>query len=99
MLNIVYYIRQTNGEDPKTTKRKRNKMTNLDHIELESEEAIAEFITQALEEADSSMYGQRIRDIRSFEDAGVLSNDTGMVISTSSGQKFAITIVESTPSY
>ena len=45
------------------------------------------------------MYGQRIRDIRSFEDAGVLSNDTGMVISTSSGQKFTITIVESTPSY
>lgn len=73
--------------------------STYNHIESESEEAIAEFITQALEEADSSMYGQRIRDIRSFEDAGVLSNDTGMVISTSSGQKFTITIVESTPSY
>lgn len=28
MLDIVYNIRQTNGEDPKTTKRKRNKMKN-----------------------------------------------------------------------
>ena len=69
------------------------------HIESESEEAIAEFITQALEVADSSMYGQRIRDIRSFEDAGVFSNNKGMVISTSSGQKFTITIVESSSSY
>lgn len=86
---------------PQHHKPRKMKNSTYNHIDLEldSEEAVAEFIAQALEEADSGICGQYLRDIRSFEDAGVLSNNTGIVISTSSGQKFTITIVESSSSY
>lgn len=76
---------------------------DADELEGETEAEIAEFIVLALDEADSNMggsvHGRRFKDIRSFDEAGVMSNNTGIVLSMSSGKKFQVTIVESSSSY
>lgn len=63
-------------------------------LNAKSEVAVAKFLMELIED---NMYDDRcdIRSIDTFRDAGVLTNNEGLVISVSGGRQYQITVVRS----
>lgn len=54
---------------------------------------IQEMIEEAIYEADNDE--QNVRDISSYENAGIMTTDKGLVMRMEDGSEFQITIVQS----
>ena len=67
---------------------------------LVGEQSLAAALSQVMDGIDDEMVdedgnGVRVTDVETFEEAGLLTRDIGLVIRTSDGSEFQVTIVKS----
>lgn len=60
-----------------------------------AEDEFEEWLAEIIDEGDSALDNQ-IDEIKTFEEAGVMTLDKGLVVRLRNGQEFQLTITEST---